>query len=506
MDLLSYALLFFYSLVSLGLFFYGMNCYVMLFTYYRHRDRERRDTAAFLEAYWASHQDHDLPTVTTQLPIYNEKFVVTRLVASVVAMQYPKGRHRIQVLDDSDDDTAQLIARDVAQYRRQGYDIAHLRRPNREGFKAGALQFGLSHSDSELVAVFDADFVPPPDFLLRTVPHFAQGRVALVQTRWGHLNGNYSLLTRAQSIGIDGHFVIEQGARTWHGLYMNFNGTAGIWRRSAIEDAGGWQADTLTEDLDLSYRVQLRGWRMKYLNDVVTPGELPVDINGLKSQQHRWAKGSIQTARKLLPSVFRAPVGVFAKIEAAFHLTHYLIHPLMLAAALFAWPVLALTQRNSPATLLVALLLVVSTLSPSILYLCSQREAYRDWRRRIWILPALVAIGIGIALNNSRAVAEALLGRRSAFVRTPKYGVEARVTSRVAERRRIYNVSGSLGFALEFAIGIYGFATLSQYVLEGRWVATPFLLLNAVGFTAVGWLGFLHWWHGAVPWRSVPAH
>ncbi len=509
MDLLKYTFLTLYGLASLGLFVYGVNCYVMLGLFFRKRKGQAAADQAFLKAYAQSGRtDADLPRITTQLPIFNERYVVRRLIDAVVAMDYPQGRHEIQVLDDSTDDTRVLVAEIVDDYRRRGVDIVHLTRENREGFKAGALNVGTATAKGEFLTVFDADFIPPRDFLRRTVPFFEQHeKIAMVQTRWGHVNRDYSLLTQAQAVGIDGHFVIEQGARTWNDLYMNFNGTAGLWRKTAVLDAGGWEADTLTEDLDLSYRVQLAGWRMKYLVDVVTPSELPVDINGLKSQQHRWAKGSIQTAMKILPLVFRQPVPLFKKLEAVFHLTHYLIHPLMLTAALCALPALRLSDYSfsRPLLIVTGAFLFLSTFSPSILYFCSQRVAYADWKRRILILPVLVAIGVGIAVNNTKAVLEAVSGRKSGFVRTPKYGVETgrgadarKGGATVGTRRRVYRIPPRISHFIEIVLGLYGFYTLYQYGEVGKWAVMPFLLLNATGFLTVGSLSLIHWW------RSLP--
>ncbi|MEZ4649228.1 MAG: glycosyltransferase [Candidatus Eisenbacteria bacterium] len=524
-----------YVVASLGLFLYGMNCYVMIALYFRARGREKESNAAFLATFWDSKPT--LPRVTTQLPIYNERFVAERLLRAVVRMEYPRDRHQIQVLDDSDDDTVEIVARAVARYRAEGYDVVHVRRADRTGFKAGALRHGTETATGEFFAVFDADFVPPTGFLRETVPFFFQDpRIAMVQTRWGHVNWDHSWVTRAQSVGIDGHFVVEQGARTWNGLYMNFNGTAGVWRRTAIDDAGGWEADTLTEDLDLSYRVQLAGWRMKYLADVVTPAEIPVDMNGLKSQQHRWAKGSIQTALKILPRVFRAPVPLFRKVEAAFHLTHYLIHPLMLVSSLLALPALVGLELGVARPIFVAtgVFLIASTLSPSILYLVSQREAYPDWMARLWILPVLIAIGVGIAVNNSRAVFEALAGRTSAFVRTPKHGVmgvgaddgttvvagtnasstatssgasiasssgasiAASTAAPIAARFRTYRIRPEPLVAVEFALALYGFLSLYFYGQAGRWTVVPFLLIVSVGYLSVGILS-LHHGHRSQP-------
>ncbi|MFQ6672666.1 MAG: cellulose synthase family protein, partial [Candidatus Tectimicrobiota bacterium] len=307
-----------------GLFCYGVNCYVLMRLHRRHRSAWASRAKATMEAFWsANHADGHLPRVTVQLPIYNEQYVVDRLIKSVAALDYPHHLLEIQVLDDSTDETTPLVASLVAHYRARGLDIHHLHRTNRVGYKAGALAEGLRVSRGEFIAIFDADFTPPKDFLLRTIPFFEDDRVGLIQTRWGHINRDYSLLTQVQAIGIDGHFGVEQGARAWSGLLMNFNGTAGIWRCQAIEEAGGWLERTLTEDLDLSYRAQLQGWKMVYLPEVVCPAELPVQLQGFKTQQRRWAKGSIQTAKFLLPSIWRSSLPLFTKVQASLHLTHY---------------------------------------------------------------------------------------------------------------------------------------------------------------------------------------
>ncbi len=287
-------ILIFYCPAALWLFFYGINNYYMVYLFLRKGKKELFQNVEFLKLFWLTHTKDDLPKVTTQLPVYNERYVIKRLIDAVASIDYPKELHEIQVLDDSGDETRGIVSELVDGYRAMGFNIKHITRENRDGFKAGALKEGLQKAEGEFIAIFDADFVPDKDFLYKTIPFFYEKeKVAFVQTRWGYINRNYSLLTIAQSIGTDGHFIIEQGARAWNGLYMNFNGTAGIWRKEAIVDAGNWQSDTLTEDLDLSYRAQLKGWNTKYLSHVVTPSELPMDANAYKSQQHRWAKGSI---------------------------------------------------------------------------------------------------------------------------------------------------------------------------------------------------------------------
>jgi cellulose synthase/poly-beta-1,6-N-acetylglucosamine synthase-like glycosyltransferase len=348
----------------------------------------------------------------------------------------------------------------------------------------------LKHAKGDLIAIFDADFVPPMDYLLRTVPFFmAEEKVGLVQARWGHLNCEKSLLTRAQSIGIDGHFMVEQSARTWSGLYMNFNGTAGIWRKQAIMDGGGWQWDTLTEDMDLSYRVQFAGWRTAFIPDLEVPAEIPEDVSAFKSQQFRWAKGSIQTALKLLPDIFRSSDPLFKKIEAFFHLTHYMVHPMMVTLAVLALPVL-LSLKAAPGPLAffaIVIVLSISMIAPSALYVVSQRACYNHWVKRIIYLPFLVVIGVGIAISNSRAVAEAILGIKSGFIRTPKKGD--------MEMKR-YNLSfpwSIVGYALtEIFIGIYCAWSLGYYLSCGKYLVGPFLAVYASGFLFVGILTLVH--------------
>ena len=407
-----------YFVIAGGLMLYGLNCYVMIFLFKRRRETAARHREAVLSWFKDTFNPHELPSVTTQIPVFNEINVVERIMRAAGGIQYPQGKHEIQVLDDSTDETSELIDRIAEDLRQDGIDITVFRRSGRQGFKAGALAEGLPRAKGEFLAVFDADFVPPADYLLRTVPFFLEdNRLGLVQARWGHLNRHKSLLTRVQSIGIDGHFMIEQSARSWNGLFMNFNGTAGIWRKQAIKDGGGWQWDTLTEDMDLSYRVQFAGWKALFLPDVVVPAEIPEDVNAFKSQQFRWAKGSIETALKLLPGLLKSPIPTFKKIEAFFHLTHYMVHPLMVSLALLALPVLV-SMTASPGPFIfgcLAFILILSMTAPSALYFTSQKAAYPDdWPGRMLYLPFLIIVGVGIAVSNTRAVFEALIGYRSA--------------------------------------------------------------------------------------------
>lgn len=471
-----------YVVSACGLLIYGLNCYVMIFLFLRHRDAaaERRKNIEKQFAHLAT--SPVAPGITTQIAVYNELNVAERIIRAACAMDYPEGLHEIQILDDSTDETRELVDKLVVEMSGKGYDISVLRRARRVGFKAGALANGFLQSKGELLAVFDADFVPPKDFLLRTVPFFiADSRLGLVQARWGHLNYDHSLLTQAQSIGIDGHFMIEQSARNFSGLFMNFNGTAGIWRKEAIFDGGGWQWDTLTEDMDLSYRVQLAGWNTQYIPDLVVPAEIPADVSAFKSQQFRWAKGSIQTALKLLPVMFSSPSSLFQKIEAFFHMTHYLVHPLMLTLAVFALPVLLFSKINISGVVIgiVAMALMLSMMAPSLLYVISQRSAYPDWRPRLSRLPVLIMVGVGIALSNTRAVIEALCGVESDFVRTPKKGD--------MELKR-YSVKAPWLAALEVVLGLYCTISLMVYMFAGKYLVGPFLGIYAAGFLFIGLL------------------
>lgn len=422
------------------------------------------------------------PAVLVQLPIYNERDVIARLVAAAGAMRWPADRLRIQILDDSSDDTAELAAAATARLVAAGIDARHVRRGDRTGFKAGALAHGLAldaaHPDgaAPFIAIFDADFVPPTDFLLKAIPHFDGGeRIAFVQGRWEHLNPHQNLLTRAQALGIDGHFAIEQGARAWSGLALNFNGTCGVWRRAAIDDSGGWQHDTLTEDLDLSYRAHLRGWRAIYDLDLAVPGELPPTLEAWRAQQFRWAKGSLQTARKLLPSVWRSDWTKTQKLAATCHLTHYLVHPAMVASMVLA-PFATLALRHVPmlAAILGAIVLLSGLVPPLLLYVAAQRRLGRP-RRDLVALPALMSYGTGIALANSVAAWQALRGRASAFLRTPKSG----------SGTGSYRAAPATGLG-ELAIsGVASFGLLGIWSSRSPWLA-PIVALYVLGFLGQG--------------------
>ena len=418
--------------------------------------------------------------------------MVERLIKAIVNIDYPKELHEIQVLDDSNDETKSMVSDLVNKYREMGFNIKHVVRRDRDGFKAGALNLGLEKAEGEFLAIFDADFVPDKDFLYQTIPFFYERpKVALVQTRWGHINRNYSLLTIAQSIGMDGHFIIEQGARAWNGLYMNFNGTAGIWRREAIIDAGGWNFDTLTEDLDLSYRAQLKGWKTKFLFDVIAPSELPIDINAYKSQQHRWAKGSIQTAKKLLPQIYKTNETLIKKVEAFIHLNQYMVHPMMIILALLSLPLIILlkpqiSSMSVSLTMIIFMFLIfMGAFAPTFLYIVAQKKGYRDWQKRCLFIPVLMVIGCGIAINNTKAVLEALLNIKSDFIRTPKYGVIKRGRNILVKN---YSLSLQVFFVSEILLSAYCFIGFMQYTSNKKFVFGPFLLMYAIGFLYVGTL------------------
>ncbi|NLG39527.1 MAG: glycosyltransferase, partial [Fibrobacter sp.] len=417
-----------YVIAGIGLIAYGFNCYVSIYLFLKNSRRVRLTDRKNILRFYRDHSMDDLPMVTTQLPVYNEANCVERLIDAVCAIDYPRDRHEIQVLDDSTDECLEVTTRKVNEMKAKGYNITLIHRTNRKDFKAGALKEGMAIAKGDFLAIFDADFVPEKDFLLKTVPYMVMDpTIGLVQGRWGHLNRTESGLTLAQSIGIDGHFVIEQSARSWGNLFMNFNGTAGIWRRQAIDDAGGWEGDTLTEDMDLSYRSQLAGWKMKFVFDVIVPAELPNDINAFKAQQYRWAKGSIQTAKKVLPLVMKAKVPLRVKIGAFMHTTHYSIHPCMLFTAICAFPLLAwfepIAQVPNFVFAIAFTFIFLAAIAPSTLYFVAQRcSGYTGWKIRLLSLPILMAVGVGIAVSNSRAVMSAVLGHKGAFVRTPKKG------------------------------------------------------------------------------------
>ena len=465
---------------ALILMCFGLNLYFILFLYLRSRKTASQKTKELMHTFEENKHEYSLPHVVTQIPLFNEYNVAERIIKAAVLMDYPPEKHTVQILDDSTDNTTLLVDRICEELSNAGPQIEVIRRTDRVGYKAGALQNGMEKSNASVFAIFDADFIPPKDFLTRTVPVLLiREEVGFVQARWGHTNAGTSLITRAQGVGIDGHFTVEQSGRAWNHLFMNFNGTAGLWRRKAIEDAGGWEHDTLTEDMDLSYRAQLEGWKPFFLQNVVVPAEIPENINAFKSQQFRWAKGSIQTALKLLPRIYRSPFPLVAKIQATFHMSHYMIHPIMVWLALLALPVLYFCQFSLPSIAFVTLFLffLFSTFAPSTLYAISQCSLYPKGWRRLRYLPFLTFLGIGIAVSNSKAVLEALAKKPSGFVRTPKKGDLARKT---------YSIRMPSLALLELTLGAYSLASLMVYLAAHRFLIGPFLLLFTIGFLSVG--------------------
>ncbi|MEX1277276.1 MAG: cellulose synthase family protein [Bacteroidota bacterium] len=463
--------LYFFSLLIL--FAFGAHGFVMVYHYLKNRRPEEPLTMS-----------GELPVVTVQLPVFNEYYVVERLIQSVCAIEYPKEKLEVQVLDDSTDETVDIVAALVREHSLLGYDIKHIRRPNRSGYKAGALKAGLETARGEFIAIFDADFVPNTDFLLRTLPHFANARIGLVQTRWEHLNSEYSLLTRTQAMALDGHFVMEQDVRNKVGYFINFNGTGGIWRKEAILDAGNWQSDTLTEDLDLSYRAQLKGWKFKYLNDVTSPAELPSEVGALKSQQFRWTKGAIETARKMLPEVWKAKIPLRVKIHSTFHLTNNIVFPFILLAGLLNVPLMFIKHRGGhEAYFAMMSIFVVAFIGSFLFYLLSQKAVYPDWRRRLLLFPLFMAGSMGFAVNNSRAVFEGLLRKKSEFIRTPKYRIQGKNDS--WREKKYAPLKLHWVVLVEILLAVYCFFGVisSLYYLEIA--AVPFQLLYFLGFAFV---------------------
>jgi cellulose synthase/poly-beta-1,6-N-acetylglucosamine synthase-like glycosyltransferase len=473
-----WAMLIPYFAVLAVLSVYGLHRYDIIRTYFKHRGKATEGPPRRFE---------QLPPVTIQLPLYNERYVVERLIDEVVKIEYPKELLQIQVLDDSTDDTASFAEALVERYRNMGYPIEYHHRTDRHGFKAGALQEGLITASGELVAVFDADFCPPPDFLTHTVHHFADPKVGVVQTRWSYLNRDYNFLTEVEAMLLDGHFILEHGARSRAGYFFNFNGTAGILRKSMIADAGGWQHDTLTEDSDLSYRAQLKGWRFVYLPGLDCPSELPVEMYGFQVQQSRWAKGLMQVAKKLLPSLMRADIPKRVKLEAFLHLTPNISYPLMIVVSALMLPVMIVRFYMGiwQMVFIDLPLIAASFLSISLFYVVAQRELYpKHWKRSILMLPMLIAVGVGLTIINTRAVLEALFGVETGFVRTPKFAVGEGPMN--LETKKYRKRSGWLPYA-EILVGMY-FALMIAFAIDTmNYMATPFLALFVLGYW---WAGF----------------
>lgn len=471
-----------YFVVMVILAIYGLHRYMLVFMYYRNRKNHAGEPPQKFT---------ELPRVTVQLPIFNEQFVVDRLVEAICKLEYPKDKLDIQVLDDSTDETQAVAQAVVERYAALGHPITYIHRTNREGYKAGALQNGMKTARGEFIAIFDADFVPPEDWLLRVIHHFAEPGIGMAQTRWTHLNRNYSFLTEVEAIMLDGHFILDHGGRYRRGVFFNFNGTAGMWRRQAIEDAGGWQHDTLTEDTDLSYRSQLKGWKFKYLQDIECPAELPIEMTAFKIQQARWAKGLIQTGKKILPRIFKSDVPLRVKVEAWYHLSANISYPLMIMFSTLLLPAMIIRSFGGWFQMLVIdlPLFMASTFSVSSFYLVSQKEIYpRKWPRTFLFLPLLMALGIGLTLTNTKAVLEALFGIKSPFARTPKYRVQSKTDKALGQkyRRRLGLVPW-----LELLVGSYFvLMCVYAYTSENYWTL-PFLTLFVIGYWCTGLMSLL---------------
>ncbi len=476
-----------FDLIIISLYFgilfilsiYGFYRLKLVYTFFRYLKHAPKPKGEF----------SSLPKITVQLPLFNELYVVERLIATTTAIDYPIELLEIQVLDDSTDETVEIAAQVVKEYREKGFDISYIHRTNRTGFKAGALEAGLKVAKGEFIAVFDADFLPTKDCLRKMIHFFTDEKIGMVQMRWAHIDGDYSLLTKIQSIMLDGHFVVEQMARNRSGSFFNFNGTAGMWRREAIEHSGGWQHDTLTEDTDLSYRAQLMGWHFVYLLDDPVPAELPVEINAFKAQQRRWAKGLIQVAIKLLGRIIRNPkLPKRAKVELFFRLTNNIAAPLMILLALLHLPVLIVRYNQGFFHLLLfdVPILLFSSISVIAFYGTAQYYLHpKTWKSRLKYLPLVMGMGIGLTFSNARAVLEALLGVQSSFVRTPKYKVESNRDSWLAQAMKYRRSKGLIPY-LEVLTAIYFAFTIYYAFSRGIYGTIPFLFIFLFGYGYAG--------------------
>jgi cellulose synthase/poly-beta-1,6-N-acetylglucosamine synthase-like glycosyltransferase len=464
-----------YFTVLAILSFYGLHRYMMVFLYRKHHKKVSAPPARFEE----------LPRVTVQIPAFNEMYVIERVIDAVCAFDYPRDRMDIQVLDDSTDETQKIARNAVERWSTLGLDICYIHRVDRTGFKAGALENGLRTAKGEFVAVFDVDFVPEPDFLQKSIHYFTDPHIGMVQGRWEHLNRDYSFLTKTQAIFLDAHFMLESYTRFLSGRFFNFNGTAGMWRRKAIEDAGGWEHDTLTEDLDLSYRAQIKGWKFVFLPDLAVPAELPVEINSFKSQQCRWAKGAMQTCKKTLLKVLKGDFAAGEKLEAWYHLTGNITYPLMVLLSLLLFPTMIVRYNQGWFELMTIdlPLFILSFSSVSTFYITSQKALHKDWLKRIVYLPGLMAVGIGMTIPGSKAVLEGALGIKSPFVRTPKFSVAG---AKGEWMNKKYRCNIGVVTLLEIAFGIY-FTFVNIYAFNlGIYGVMPFLALFQWGYLYTG--------------------
>lgn len=472
--------------ICLLLAIYGLHRYALVYLYYKHRRNVPEKNTGF----------DSLPKVTIQLPMFNEQFVARRVIEATCDIEYPADRLEIQVLDDSTDETVKIVEQTCADMRANGHNVVLLHRDNREGYKAGALEEGLRVATGEFIVIFDADFIPPKNILHELIDYFVDSKVGMVQARWEHINRSSSLLTEAQAILLDGHFVIEHGARNRSGRFMSFNGTAGAWRKSCIEDAGGWQHDTLTEDLDLSYRAQMKGWKFVFLPTVISPAELPPEMNAFKSQQHRWAKGGAQTCRKLLPRILKSRLPWRIKVEAFFHLTSCVSYFFILMLTFLLFPALiakvTLFEGIRPVQVAIDISLVLlATFSASTFYVASQRELFKTWSDSVKYLPFLMSVGVGISLNNARAAFEGFFGKQSEFVRTPKFGISDHQDGSWREKKGGGIDPKRLQALMELGMAGYMFVCLTYAFAMKIWVGMFFMSLFAAGYLYVGLLSVI---------------
>jgi len=463
------------------LFTFGSHGFIMVYYYLKHRHK-RDDFSGTMDGF---------PVVTIQLPVYNEMYVVERLIKATCEIDYPLDKLEIQVLDDSTDETTSIAENIVKEYRLRGFDIVLVHRTDRSGYKAGALKEGLISAKGEFVAIFDADFIPRKNFLQIVLPFFKDKKIGMVQTRWEHLNRSYSLVTQIQALALDGHFVIEQQVRNKANYFINFNGTSGIWRKECIFDAGNWEADTLTEDLDLSYRAQLKGWKFKYLTDFTTPSEVPSEINSLKSQQFRWTKGAVETARKMLFRVWRSEYPLKLKIMSTFHLTNNIVFPFILLSCLLNLPVVLIKNTGRYDIYFTFMsVFVLAFIASFLFYVFSQKDVYEDWRTRVLLFPVFMAGSMGFAINNTKAVFEGLIKKKSEFVRTPKYGIE-KIEDTWKDKKYAHQKIKFSVF-LEMFVSLYSFAGVVVSIVTLQIAAIPFQLMFAFGFGFVAFLSIRH--------------
>lgn len=459
------------------LFVFGSQGFTMIYYYFKYKG-ERDKFDGKLDGY---------PIVTIQLPVYNEMYVVERLIKTICDIDYPIDKLEIQVLDDSTDETVEIVDKIVKDYRKIGFDISHIHRNDRSGFKAGALKEGLITAKGEFIAIFDADFIPKKNFLQIVLPFFNDPKIGMVQTRWEHINRSYSLITQILSLALDGHFVIEQQVRNKANFFINFNGTSGMWRKSCIFDAGNWEADTLTEDLDLSYRAQLKGWKFKYLTDFTTPAEVPSEINSVKSQQFRWTKGAIETARKILPKVWKSNFSFKLKVFSTYHLTNNIVFPFILLACLLNVPIVLIKNSGHYDTYFTFMsVFVLAFIASFVFYLYSQKDVYADWRSRVLLFPVFMSGTMGFALNNTKAVFQALIKKKTEFVRTPKYLIVDKEDT--WKDKKYVHSKVSISVILESLVALYSFTGVVISIITLQISAIPFQLMFSFGFGLVAYL------------------